>query len=450
MNGKALCLLRRSDFMERAPKNGDILYNALQKLAQKTTGGLLCSPLPSFPSTLIPPVSVTCGYPQQPQLTQGESPSQNGLLLLAPSSSALTTPICSTKPRPFVPILPQPVGLGPKTEGCVSSIPGVLSPAPSASDPESLSDNEENSSQTDQNHGSDMRLSYMGNVNGSDSMSYPRIKQDSDCRLLWEFIHQLLQNPCYKDYVCWEKQDEYVFRINNPMGLAQLWGHQKNRSNMTYEKLSRALRYYYRMNIIKKVSGKRLTYKFMQPPSNIQKGQRGAKPHSKSCLSTSISNLKQEVTESSVASNGDRPVERAISYPINTPSIHRPLPLLPTLDRSPIKSEVPNFCDFSSPNNEVFRLSPSMSKEFPKSPAEELVTSPFPPNLINAHTNALSVKREPGMDEAHDFTMTTLKRKERLSQESDQGHSTSSSPVQNNESRLPLLLNFIQDRSPSS
>jgi len=31
---------------------------------------------------------------------------------------------------------------------------------------------------------------------------------------------------------------------------------------MTYEKLSRALRYYYRMNIIKKVPGKRLTYRY--------------------------------------------------------------------------------------------------------------------------------------------------------------------------------------------
>jgi len=42
-----------------------------------------------------------------------------------------------------------------------------------------------------------------------------------------------------------------------------MWGQQKNRTNMTYEKLSRALRYYYRMNIIKKVSGKRLTYKYV-------------------------------------------------------------------------------------------------------------------------------------------------------------------------------------------
>jgi len=63
--------------------------------------------------------------------------------------------------------------------------------------------------------------------------------------------------------VCWENEKEFIFRINNPTGLANMWGQQKNRTNMTYEKLSRALRYYYRMNIIKKVSGKRLTYKYV-------------------------------------------------------------------------------------------------------------------------------------------------------------------------------------------
>lgn len=84
----------------------------------------------------------------------------------------------------------------------------------------------------------------------------------SDCRLLWEFIYQLLQDRASRDFVCWEGNgSDLVFRIVNPTGLAELWGQQKNRTNMTYEKLSRALRYYYKMNIIKKVAGKRLTYK---------------------------------------------------------------------------------------------------------------------------------------------------------------------------------------------
>lgn len=36
--GKALCLLARSDFMERLPNNGDVLYNCLQNLISKNIG----------------------------------------------------------------------------------------------------------------------------------------------------------------------------------------------------------------------------------------------------------------------------------------------------------------------------------------------------------------------------------------------------------------------------
>ena len=85
-----------------------------------------------------------------------------------------------------------------------------------------------------------------------------------ECRLLWEFINHLLTDENYHNYVRWEDPDGLVFRIINPNGLAQLWGQQKNRSNMTYEKLSRALRYYYKMNIIAKVLGRRLTYRWGQ------------------------------------------------------------------------------------------------------------------------------------------------------------------------------------------
>jgi hypothetical protein len=39
--------------------------------------------------------------------------------------------------------------------------------------------------------------------------------------------------------------------------VAQLWGERKHKTNMTYEKLSRALRYYYDGDMISKVNGKR-------------------------------------------------------------------------------------------------------------------------------------------------------------------------------------------------
>lgn len=50
--------------------------------------------------------------------------------------------------------------------------------------------------------------------------------------------------------------------MNNPDELGRLWGQRKNKPNMNYDKLSRALRYYYEKNIITKIPGRRYTYKF--------------------------------------------------------------------------------------------------------------------------------------------------------------------------------------------
>lgn len=48
----------------------------------------------------------------------------------------------------------------------------------------------------------------------------------------------------------------------NPEEVARRWGKRKNKPNMNYDKLSRALRYYYDKMFLTKVAGKRYTYKF--------------------------------------------------------------------------------------------------------------------------------------------------------------------------------------------
>ena len=82
-----------------------------------------------------------------------------------------------------------------------------------------------------------------------------------DCRLLWDFLGQLLRDDRYSPYIRWDKPEKRVFRIVDPAAVADMWGRQKNRNNMTYEKLSRALRYYYRTDILCKEPGQKLTYR---------------------------------------------------------------------------------------------------------------------------------------------------------------------------------------------
>lgn len=80
---------------------------------------------------------------------------------------------------------------------------------------------------------------------------------------LWEFIYDMLNNPIYNPSILkWENQNEGVFRFVQSESVAQLWGTLKSNENMTYEKLSRAMRHYYKRGILERVEGRRLVYKF--------------------------------------------------------------------------------------------------------------------------------------------------------------------------------------------
>ncbi|KAM4619049.1 ETS homologous factor isoform 1-T2 [Polymixia lowei] len=80
---------------------------------------------------------------------------------------------------------------------------------------------------------------------------------------LWEFIRDILLNPERNPgLIKWEDRTEGIFRFLKSEAVAQLWGKKKNNSSMTYEKLSRAMRYYYKREILERVDGRRLVYKF--------------------------------------------------------------------------------------------------------------------------------------------------------------------------------------------
>lgn len=69
---------------------------------------------------------------------------------------------------------------------------------------------------------------------------------------LWQFLLELLTDKYHRDVIQWIT-DDGEFKLNNPEMVAHLWGQRKNKPTMTYEKLSRALRYYYDGDMISKV-----------------------------------------------------------------------------------------------------------------------------------------------------------------------------------------------------
>lgn len=87
---------------------------------------------------------------------------------------------------------------------------------------------------------------------------------------LWQFLLELLLNQQqYKEIITWTN-NEGEFKLVNAEEVARLWGLRKNKHNMNYDKLSRALRYYYDKNIIKKVLGQKFVYKFVSCPDRME------------------------------------------------------------------------------------------------------------------------------------------------------------------------------------
>ncbi|XP_002071985.3 DNA-binding protein Ets97D [Drosophila willistoni] len=78
---------------------------------------------------------------------------------------------------------------------------------------------------------------------------------------LWQFLLEILTDCEHADIIEWVGT-EGEFKLTDPDRVARLWGEKKNKPAMNYEKLSRALRYYYDGDMISKVSGKRFAYKF--------------------------------------------------------------------------------------------------------------------------------------------------------------------------------------------
>jgi SAM pointed domain-containing ETS transcription factor len=101
----------------------------------------------------------------------------------------------------------------------------------------------------------------------STATTAPKPRQGSSHIHLWQFLKELLASPqIHGTAIRWLDRPKGIFKIEDSVRVARLWGRRKNRPAMNYDKLSRSIRQYYKKGIMKKTErSQRLVYQFCHP-----------------------------------------------------------------------------------------------------------------------------------------------------------------------------------------
>lgn len=125
---------------------------------------------------------------------------------------------------------------------------------------------------------------------------------------LWQFLLELLMSNEYSNLIKWTDRNIGEFILIQAEEVAKLWGIRKDRNHrMNYDKLSRALRYYYQKNIIKKVHGHKFVYRFVSLlPEMIPGPSNSFKPSNSQCDSIHATQQQQQQQQPIILPDDDQ------------------------------------------------------------------------------------------------------------------------------------------------
>lgn len=233
MNGAALCSLSEEDFRLRAPGSGDILSAQLE--IWKSAAHLRTSEQ---------------NHHHQ-QLPGQRSPAQ-----FCPEDSVLD----------LASLLGQTIS----GSGAPDASPPRTSPLSHHSDSHSDAAHSDDEGSDASSDIAERCLASGGVVGAAGATGAAAGRAPSSSHIhLWQFLKELLSQPqLYGSCIRWLDRNRGVFKIEDSVRVARLWGKRKNRPAMNYDKLSRSIRQYYKKGIMKKTErSQRLVYQFCAPYS---------------------------------------------------------------------------------------------------------------------------------------------------------------------------------------
>ncbi|XP_025087111.1 ETS translocation variant 4-like isoform X2 [Pomacea canaliculata] len=85
-------------------------------------------------------------------------------------------------------------------------------------------------------------------------------KRGAKKNLLWKFLLWVLENRA--DLAEWTDITRGTFKFVDTANVSKMWGLRKHKKDMTFEKLSRGIRHYYKRGLMERQANTRLVYKF--------------------------------------------------------------------------------------------------------------------------------------------------------------------------------------------